>query len=58
MICSVSSVLMVIVGLLRVVPLAGANIDVNHMRKVEGAREANATVMQVANYLKNNVVSP
>jgi hypothetical protein len=49
---------MVIVGLLRVVPLACANIDVNHMRKVEGAREANAINMQIANYLKNIVVSP
>ena len=51
-------VLMVIVGLLRVVPLARANMDVNHVRDGMDASQDHAMMMQVANYLKNNVVSP
>ena len=43
--------IMVIVGLLRVMPLAGANLDL-------GASQEHAINMQIANYLKNNVVSP
>ena len=43
-------VLMVIVILLRVVPLARANIDVRQMRNGGDVREDHAMRMQVANY--------
>ena len=51
-------VLMVIVGLLRVCPLARANINLRQMRKGIDVRENHAINMQISNYLKNNVVSP
>ena len=51
-------VLMVIVGLLRVCPLARANINLRQMRKGIDVRENHAINMQIDNYLKNNVVSP